>query len=287
MGEASSRERPSDSLLQEVLDFERTAKSTPMVTEEFTQTLDDMIKQRILNKQFDDVIRQRDMDALPFAPSQLLELSDAKNTKSLAELYEDEYQAARGDDDAAAPQGEAELKLANERQAIARDLESFFTKLDALSNAHYTPKAPKAAIETLSNTASIAMESALPTTMSAGTMLAPEEVYASSTHGATMAGAKSEMTPEEKRRQHNQLRQVKRKRNERIKRAEDAMALHRGGPKKESTKVEKDKALKSLLGNKGVSVVGKGSKQPKGKAAVAGKTDKRTAPPSSGSQYKL
>lgn len=285
MGEATSRERPSNSLLEEDLEFERTAKNTPTITQEHTEGIEGMIKRRILDRQFDDVIRQRDIDALPFAPSKMLDLSDAKSSKSLAELYEDEYQAARGDEDAA-PVSESDAKLANEHQAIARDLDSLFNKLDALSNAHYTPKAPKAAIETISNTSSIAMESALPTTQSTGTMLAPEEVYAASSHAPAMAGAKSEMTPAEKRRQHNQLRQAKRKRNERMRRAEDAIAVSRGAPRKEGDKAEKDKALKSLLGNKGVSVVGKDSKRQGVKEAVTGKKDKGKSS-SSGAQYKL
>jgi len=91
-----------------------------------------MIKRRIRERQFDDVIRQRDLDALPFAPSKMLELSDAKSSKSLAELYEDEYQAARGD----APQAESDVKLANEHAAIASDMEALLNKLEALSNAH-------------------------------------------------------------------------------------------------------------------------------------------------------
>lgn len=291
MGEASSRARPVDSLLEEDLEFDRSAKTTPVTTQEHNEGIEAMIKRRILDRHYDDVIRQRDLDALPFTSAKLLDLSDAKSHKSLAELYEDEYQAARGDA-ADAPASESDAKLAREHQAISRDLESLFNKLDALSNAHYTPKAPKAAIETVSNTPSIAMESALPTTMSAGTMLAPEEVYAASSHAPAMAGAKSEMSSADKRRQHNQLRQAKRKRNERIKRAEEAIARNGGAPRP-AVKAQKDEALKSLLGNKGVSVVGKDSKRQSVKQAVSGKRDAkgRAAAPGAGasstSQWKL
>ncbi|WFC99499.1 U3 snoRNP protein [Malassezia yamatoensis] len=275
MGEASSKARPVDSLLEEDLEFERSGKNAPIATQERSEGIDAMIKRRILDRQYDDVIRQRDMDSLPFASSQLLELPDTKNAKSLAELYEDEYKAARGED-SQTPQSESDAKLAGQHEAISQDLNNLFDKLDALSNAHYTPKAPKAAIQTVSNTPSIAMESALPTTMSAGSMLAPEEVYAASSHAPAMSGAKSEMTHSDKRRQHNQLRQAKRKRTERMKRAEEAIAQNRGG-KRGNVKTQKDQALKSLMGNKGVSVVGKDSKKQDVKQAVLGKKPTSTA----------
>ena len=288
MGEANVAERPADSLLEEDLEFERTAKLAPAVTQEETEEIEAMVKRRILEKQFDDVIRQREIDPLPFVPSHLLELSDAKSSKSLAELYEDEYQSAREAAEGGMPRAESDVKLEREHSVIAADIEALFGKLDALSNAHYTPKAPKAAIETLSNTAAIEMENSLPTTMSTGTMLAPEEVYTASTHGAAMTGAKSEMTPQEKRRLHNQLRQSKRKRNDRIKRSRDAFDLSRGAPRRENTHEEKDKALKSLVGNKGVSVVGKDSKRQSVKEAVSGKKQKTQATQSpAGSQWKL
>lgn len=290
MGEASAAERPADSLLGEDLEFERTAKVAPAVTQEDTEEIEAMIKRRILERQYDDVIRQREIDPLPFAPSRLLELSDAKSGKSLAELYEDEYQSTREAAEGAAVRPEADVKLEKEHGEISADIEALFGKLDALSNAHYTPKAPKATIETLSNTAAVDMENALPTTMSTGRMLAPEEIYSTSAHNPSMTGAKSEMTPQEKRRLHNQLRQSKRKRNDRIKRSREAFDLSRGAPRRESTHDEKEQALKSLVGNKGVSVVGKDSKRQSVKEAVSGKKNRASAaqaPPSAGSQWKL
>lgn len=48
MGEATSRTRPLNSLLEEDLDFDRAARVVPVVTEETTKTLEDLIKGRIL-----------------------------------------------------------------------------------------------------------------------------------------------------------------------------------------------------------------------------------------------
>ena len=266
MGEASTRQRPVNSLLEEDLEFERTAKTAPVQTHEHGEGIEAMIKRRILDRHYDDVVRQRELEALPFAASSMLELSDTKSAKSLAELYEEEYQAARGEEAGdGAPRSEADVKLDNDHAALAADMDTLFSKLDALSNAHYTPKAPKAAIQTVSNTPSMAIESALPTTMSAGSMLAPEEVYERPTHSAALEGDKSEMSHVEKQRLHNKLRHEKRRRNDRIKRTEEAIQRQRGdGPRSKSeTKADKDKALKSLVGHKGVTVVGKEKREKK------------------------
>ena len=283
MGEASTRERPANSLLQEDLEFERTAKAAPIQTQEHMEGIDAMIRRRILERQYDDVVRQRDVEALPFSASNLLELSDAKSAKSLAELYEDEYQAARGTD---AP-SEAEARLDNDRASLAADIEALFSTLDALSNAHYTPKAPKAAIQTISNTPAIHMESALPTTLSTGTMLAPEEVYETPAQAPALVGPPSEQSHTEKQRLHHQRRLAKRQRRDRRQRAEAALERSRGAPQR-GTQSEKDQALKSLVGHKGVTVVGKDSKRRSVKDAVAGRRPSSSAAtPPSGAAWKL
>ena len=48
-GEVGSRARPLNSLLEEDLEFEQVAKVVPLVTEEASQTLEDLIKKRILD----------------------------------------------------------------------------------------------------------------------------------------------------------------------------------------------------------------------------------------------
>ncbi|GAK65705.1 mpp10 protein [Moesziomyces antarcticus] len=292
MGEAGSRARPQDSLLEQDLEFERAAKVVPQVTEEMTESLEQLIKRRILERNFDDVIRRRELEALPFLPSRLLELSDSKSAKSLAELYEEEYQAARGgaDGDEGAPVAEADAKLAKEHEEITQLYDDIFNKLDALSNAHFTPRAPKATIQTITNAPSVAIESALPATASSSTMLAPEEVYERAKHSTAMEGAKSEMTPEEKQRLHNKLRAEKRKRNDRIQ--DTQKALEMSGlvrAKKVNDKEEKQQALKKLVGNRGVSVIGK---EPNAVGAGSGKKAKKgangaAAKPTTANQFKL
>jgi U3 small nucleolar RNA-associated protein MPP10 len=138
MGEATTRIRPHDSLLEEDLEFDRVMKPVPVITEEVVSGLEDRIKARILEGHFDDVVRKRPMDDKPFLPSRVFELQDTKSKHSLAQIYEDEYTAAQtggiaGED--------RDGKLAAEHEEITRIWETISSKLDALSNAHFTPKA--------------------------------------------------------------------------------------------------------------------------------------------------
>jgi U3 small nucleolar RNA-associated protein MPP10 len=272
MGEATARSRPQNSLLEEDLEFERVAKVVPVVTEEVVQRLEDRIKARIAAGQFDDVVRQRASDDRPFLPSRMFELQDSKSKQSLAEIYEGEYVAAQtggvaGED--------RDGKLRKEHEELTTIWDNICYKLDALCNAHFTPKQvrhveltglsyllmrpqPKAIISTMSNVAAASMESALPTTKSTTSMLAPEEVFAPS---SSELRARSELTPEEKRAQHNKHKKSKRKQRDAL---DSATVKAANGKNAQSVKKQKEEALKSVVKTgRGVTVVGKKSKDAK------------------------
>ena len=137
MGEAGSKSRPQNSLLEEDLDFERVIKPVPVVTQEVVRSLEDRIKSRILEGQFDDVVRLRPHDDKPFLPSRLFELKDTKSAQSLAQIYEDEYVAAQTN---GTPSDDRDGKLQKEHEEIEKLWESLCYKLDALCNAHFIPK---------------------------------------------------------------------------------------------------------------------------------------------------
>ena len=136
-GEATARNRPQNSLLEEDLDFERVMKSVPIVTEEVIQELEEVIRSRILANNYDDVIRRRPLDEKPFLPSKLIHLQDTKSAQSLAEIYEDEYSAVQN---GGATGEDRDGKLKKEHEEIERQWEKICAKLDALCNAHFTPK---------------------------------------------------------------------------------------------------------------------------------------------------
>ena len=91
-GEASARTRPVNSALEVDLDFEQALRPPPQPTAELAQSLEDMIKARILELRFDNVVR-----VLPSGPARekvTLDLDDSKSKAGIADLYEKDYLAA-------------------------------------------------------------------------------------------------------------------------------------------------------------------------------------------------
>ncbi|KAK4686359.1 U3 small nucleolar RNA-associated protein MPP10, partial [Tremellales sp. Uapishka_1] len=252
LGEAGARARPENSLLEEDLDFEQVGKVVPVITEDTVKTLEELIKLRIRDNNFNDPIRVRAFDPTPFLPSRFFDLQDTQSTKSLAQIYEDEYQAATTGGKVKDPRDE---KLKKDHEEIDRLWNEVCYKLDALSSLYFVPKQPKAQITTITNLPTTSLESALPPTSAATTMLAPEEMFAPASASALVS--RSELTPEEKQKQRGKHRKAKQALNQRL----DGMAeLY--GRKKQSKKEEKEKALQGLVkSGKGVTVVGKGEKE--------------------------
>ncbi|CAE6338770.1 unnamed protein product [Rhizoctonia solani] len=136
-GEATSRSRPQNALLEADLEFEHVGKVVPIVTEESVKSLEEMIKARIIEGRYDDVVRKRDVETKPFLPSRMFELKDTQSEKSLAQIYEDEYTAAAS---GSKPVDDRDGKLAESHKEITELWDGICYKLDALSNAHFTPK---------------------------------------------------------------------------------------------------------------------------------------------------
>lgn len=249
MGEASSKSRPKESLLQEDLEFERIAKTVPIITEKAVESVEARIKARILEGRFDDVVRRRPMDDKPFLPSRFFELQDSKSQQSLAQIYENEYVAAQ----TGTSTDDRDGKLKREHDEITKLWETICNKLDALCNAHYVPKQPKATISTISDAPAATLESALPVGKSMSSMLAPEEVFAPASSDPR---TRSELAPAEKRSLRAKVRKARKKAHDKLEKGVDKYAKVKG------VKQQKEAALKSLVkSGKGVTVVGKETKK--------------------------
>ena len=61
-GEARAADRPLNSLLEEDLEFERAGKPIPIPTAEVSESLEQLIKRRILAFDFQDLVRRRPDD---------------------------------------------------------------------------------------------------------------------------------------------------------------------------------------------------------------------------------
>ncbi|KAJ8057867.1 hypothetical protein OCU04_013051 [Sclerotinia nivalis] len=256
-GEAKAVDRPMNSLLEEDLDFERTGKPVPVITAEVSESIEELIKRRILAQEFDEVIRRRPDSLTPANTRRgLFELDDSKNQQSLAEIYEEEHIKNTNPDTYISKSDEKVQAQEKEIENLWKDV---CTKLDALSSWHYKPKPAAPSLTVVGDVATISMEDAQPSTASgiAGgeSMLAPQEIYKAGqvvegqkkdnkeiTRGGAPV-AREEMSREEKLRR-------RRREKERIKKMGE-------GEKVLSKKAKEKKDVVGELKRGGVKVIGK------------------------------
>jgi U3 small nucleolar RNA-associated protein MPP10 len=135
-GEVNSKSRPINSLLEQELDVDIAAKPPPVITEETTQTLESLIMQRIKDNAFDDVVRKAPIKKSTYDPNRRFELNDEKSKKSLAEIYEEEYQNTQEK-----VKSRKDIELEKQHQEIETLFHELRDQLDSLSNFHYQPRA--------------------------------------------------------------------------------------------------------------------------------------------------
>lgn len=224
-GEARAADRPLNSLVEENLDFEHTGKPVPEITAEISESIEELIKRRIIAQEFDEVTRRRpDSEVTSNTRRGAFELDDSKAKQSLAELYEEEHVKAHNPDTYVSAADEKSRKEENEISGLWKDVSA---KLDALSSWHYKPKPAAPSLTVVADVATVAMEDAQPTTASAinggESMLAPQEIYKAGKEkenidkgevvpksGAPVA--RQEMTREEKLRRRRREKERIRKR---------------------------------------------------------------------------
>lgn len=210
-GETTSSDRPVNSLLESTPEFEIATKMAPVVTVEHTASIEEMIKKRVLEEDWDDVV-PRELPDVGWHQKRggLPEVSQEKSKLSLGELYEREYlKKATGYDIDAAEKESEEEKAISEMKALFANLCS---KLDALSNYHFAPRPIEDEAEVRAVTKpAIAMEEVLPLHVSDARGVAPEEVYGRKHGRDSVLRADSELEQQERKRLRSSKKAARRK----------------------------------------------------------------------------
>ncbi|KGL93927.1 U3 small nucleolar ribonucleoprotein MPP10, partial [Charadrius vociferus] len=199
-GEVTGQKRPENSLLEETLLFDHAVRMAPVITEETTFQLEDIIKQRILDEAWDDVVPKEKPKEEAFEYKKRITLDHEKSKLSLAEIYEQEYMKLH--------QQKNEEEENPEHKEIQEMMDSLFLKLDALCNFHFTPKPPVPEVKIVSNLPAISMEEVAPVAVSDAALLAPEEIKEKNKAGDVKTDA--EKTPTDKKRERRKKKLRKR-----------------------------------------------------------------------------
>eukprot|EP00388_Colpodella_angusta_P007559 GDKJ01021290.1.p1 GENE.GDKJ01021290.1~~GDKJ01021290.1.p1 ORF type:complete len:685 (+),score=267.69 GDKJ01021290.1:150-2057(+) len=211
IGEARSRDRPQNSLLEQFLELPAYKKAdlvedaqlpdnlggdleagTVDFGTKLTQAIEQLVIRRIKDLNFDDVERKAAVKVTrpeDEVEEEVLEFSKSK--KSLAELYEDDFKRdVLGDT-------ETELDKATQKahEDISQLLAKLFFSMDAIANHRHLARPGKISAASKAIGSSMVVEEAVPVTMSTSRQKTPEEMHAVSKHDKT----RDEMDHDEKR----------------------------------------------------------------------------------------
>ncbi|XP_075064217.1 U3 small nucleolar ribonucleoprotein MPP10 [Mixophyes fleayi] len=232
-GEVTAQKRPENSLLSESLLFDHASRMAPVITEETTLQLEDIIKQRIKDQLWDDVVRKEKPKEDAFEYKKRLTLDHDKSKLSLAEIYEQEYLKLN--------QTKTEEEENPKHVEIQKLMDGLFLKLDALSNFHFTPKPPVPEIKVVSNLPAISMEEVAMVGVSEAAVLAPEEIKEKNKAGDIKTNAEKTVTDKKReRRKKKAVKRVKIKEREQRQKLAEKMRAEKG------TKPSKEAAAANL-----------------------------------------
>ena len=206
-GEVAQKDRQYNSLLDQYVDFDTATKAPPKITQETTNEIEAMIKQRILDEMFDDPVRKVEREEKNLDDDFTLDF--LKNSKGLGETYADDYQKKLMNMN---KDVFLDNDLAGADSALKKEIEDIFTglmrNLNQLSNIHFTPKrlTKETTIRT-QNVPALTLEEAIPIGVSSSGTKSAREVF---TIAPKNMREKSELTKEEKLRERaHRKRQIR------------------------------------------------------------------------------
>uniref|UniRef100_A0A2K5YH58 U3 small nucleolar ribonucleoprotein protein MPP10 n=1 Tax=Mandrillus leucophaeus TaxID=9568 RepID=A0A2K5YH58_MANLE len=235
-GEVTAQKRPENSLLEETLHFDHAVRMAPVITEETTLQLEDIIKQRIRDQAWDDVVRKEKPKEDAYEYKKRLTLDHEKSKLSLAEIYEQEYIKLN--------QQKTTEEENPEHVEIQKMMDSLFLKLDALSNFHFIPKPPVPEIKVVSNLPAITMEEVAPVSVSDAALLAPEEIKEKNKAGDIKTAAEKTATDKKReRRKKKYQKRMKIKEKEKRRKLLEKSSVDQAGKYSKAVASEKLKQL--------------------------------------------
>jgi U3 small nucleolar RNA-associated protein MPP10 len=199
-GEVAGKKRPENSLLEIDAEWDTLRAAAPDVAPERTLSLEDMIKQRVLDERWDSVIPRRSVQA---SVTEMPELSQEKSALGLGEVYEKDFlhrTLGVTVDEHAATRDEARALYAK----VCR-------KLDALSNFSFTPRAAVPDMKVTPSVGAIAMEEVLPMGVSQADARAPSDVHAKKRGRDGLVRSNEETSKEERKRARGAKKTARRK----------------------------------------------------------------------------
>jgi len=238
-GETNANKRPLNSLLSADLEYEHATKLAPVITDEVTKNLEEIIKYRIIEQAFDDVIQKRFMNEKGDWRERGVELDSNKNNKSLAQVYEEEYQQKVGEI-------ETPDHLSKAHKKVLRLFAKVCGKLDALSHLNLVPRNAKITKHKKLDMPAIRMEEITPITMSDASKLAPEEIFEKQ---AKFAQGETEKTKEDRKKDRKEKKEKKKKEKDVAEHMERQKAIASGITQKKEEDIKKgsvEKAVKQI-----------------------------------------
>jgi U3 small nucleolar RNA-associated protein MPP10 len=256
-GEVKATDRPENSLLGISADIERSSKPAPVISQEFTTSLEDMILKRVNEDRFDDVQPKKERDSRNVAASgEAPELSQEKNRQGLGEIYAEEFLAKSLNSQPEV----VSKKLDAARQEALGLYQKISMQLDGLSHFYFTPRAvvADAAITTLATKtalSSLELEDILPGMESSASQFAPGQVLEKRKGRDASLMSKEELTSDDRKR-------LRRARKNARSDSEDSDAEQKGGKAgRKQQRAKDDKHLDDeLRRDKRVTLNGKSSK---------------------------
>ncbi|KAL7539267.1 hypothetical protein ACHAWF_007782 [Thalassiosira exigua] len=196
LSKARGTDRAVDSLLDSTTKFEVAFKHRPIVSPGHAAAIEEMIKRRILDEDWDDVV-----------PRELPDIGGRCGGRASEREY---LKKTTGYD-------WTETENQTEEDAAKEEMKELFanlcSQLDALSNYHFAPRpvAEEADVKNREDVPAIAMEEVLPLHVSNSRGVAPEEVFAGGKGRESVLKGASELDQAERKRLRNAKKAARRK----------------------------------------------------------------------------